>query len=69
MDESNIEVEEKIIEKDNCKQDDDVFIELWFITDLNHFTYSHYLQLPKHIIERKICQIIDHNPNFDKNIE
>ena len=28
MDESNIEVQEKIIEKHNCKQDDDVCIEL-----------------------------------------
>ena len=35
MDESNIEVQEKIIKKHNCKQDVDVCRELWFITDSN----------------------------------
>ena len=61
MDESNIEVQEKIIKKHNCKQDDDICIELWFIPDANYATYSHYFQLPKTMIERKICQIIDRN--------
>ena len=36
IDESNIEVQEKIMKKHNCKQDEDVCIELWFITDLNY---------------------------------
>ena len=67
MDESNIEVQEKNIKNSNCKQDDDVCIELWFITDLNFATYNHYFQLSKPMIKRKICQIIDRNPNF-KNI-
>ena len=66
MDESNIEVQEKIIKKHNCKQDDDVCIELWFITDLNYATYRHYFQLPRTMIERKICQIKDRNPNLIK---
>ena len=68
MDESNIEVQEKIIKKHIYKQDDDVCTELWFITDLNYATYSHYFQLTKTMIERKICQIIDRNPNLLKKI-
>ena len=66
MDESNIEVQEITIKKHNCKQDDDVCIELWFITDLKYATYSHYFQLPKTMKERKICQIEDRNPNLKK---
>ena len=66
MDESNIEVQEKIMRKHNFKQDDDVCIELWFITDLSFATYNHYFQLSKPMIERKFCQIIDHNPNLIK---
>ena len=66
MDESNIEVEEKIKKKHNCKQDDDVCIELLFITDLNYGTYNHFFQLSKPMIERKNCQIIDRNPNLIK---
>ena len=66
MDESNIEVQEKIIEKHNCEQDDDVCIELWFMFDINYATDSHYFQLPKSMIERKICQIIDRNPSLIK---
>ena len=68
MDESNIEVQEKIKKKHNCKQDDDVCIELWFITDLNYATYNHYFQLSKRMIEQKICQIIDRNPNLIKRL-
>ena len=66
MDESNIEIQEKIYKKHNCKQDDVVCIELWFITDLNYATYIHYFQLPKPVTERKSCQIIDRNPNLIK---
>ena len=66
MDESNIEVQEEIIKTHNCQQDDDVYLELWFIPDLSYATYSYYFQLPKTIIERKICQIIDRNPNLIK---
>ena len=66
MDETNFEVQEKILKKHNFKQDAHVCIELWFITDLNYAIYSHYFQLPKTMIERKICQIIDRNPNLIK---
>ena len=66
MDQSNIEVPEKIIKKHNCKQDDDVCIELWFITDLNCASFNQFFQLPKAMIEQKNCQIIDRNPNLIK---
>ena len=55
-----------IIKKHNCKQDDDVCIELWFFTDLIYASHNHYFQLPKPMIERKICQIGDRNPNLRK---
>ena len=64
--ESIIGVQEKTIKKHNCKQDDDVCIELWFVTDLSYASYRHYFQLPKTMIERKICEIIDRNPNLKK---
>ena len=66
MDESNIEVQERILKKHNCKQDDDECIKLGFFTDLNYASYIHYFQLPKPMIERKICQIADRNPNLIK---
>ena len=66
MDESNIEVQENKIKKHSCKQDDDACIELWFFTHLNYASYNHYFQLPKPVIERKICQMIDRNPNLLK---
>ena len=44
-------------------------IEIIFITDLKSATYNHYFQLPKPMIERKICQIIDRNPNLIKILD
>ena len=44
-------------------------IEIIFITDLKSATYNHYFQLPKPMIERKICQIIDRNPNLIKTLD
>ena len=58
--------QKKIIKKHNCKQDDDVCLEIRFITDLNYASYNHYFQLPKPMIERKLCQIIDRRPNLIK---
>ena len=55
--------------RSNCRQNDLVYIEIIFITDLESATYNHYFQLPKPMIERKICQIIDHNPNLIKIID
>ena len=59
---------EKIIRRYNCRQNDLVNIEIIFITDLKSATYSHYIQLPRSMLERKICQIIDRNPNLKKRL-
>ena len=52
--------------KHECNLNDVVFIEIWFITDLDCATYNHCFYLPKPMIERKICQIIDRDPNLIK---
>ena len=65
---SAIKFKEKIIRRYNCRQNDLVYIEIIFITDLESATYNHYSQLPKPMIERKICQIIDHNPSLIKTL-
>ena len=59
---------EKIIRRYNCRQNDLVNIEIIFITDLKSATYSHYIQLPRSMLERKICQKIDRNPNLIKRL-
>ena len=64
-----IKIMEKIIKRYNCRQNDLVNIEIIFITDLESATYSHYFQLPKSMLERKICQIIDRNPNLIKRLD
>ena len=64
-----IKIMEKIIKRYNCRQNDLVNIEIIFITDLESATYSHYLQLPRSMLERKICQIIDRNPNLIKRLD
>ena len=66
IDAPNINIQKKIIFNHNCNHNDFVYIEIWFITDLNCATYEHYFQLPKPMIEQKICQIIDRNPNLTK---
>ena len=63
-----LKLRKKIIKRYNCRQDDLVTIEIIFITDLESATYSHYFQLPKPMLERKICQIIDRNPNSIKTL-
>ena len=62
----NNKIQEKIISNHNCNQNEFVYMKIWFITDLNCATYEHYFQLPKPMIERKVCQIIDRNPNLIK---
>ena len=64
-----IKIQEKIVKRYNCRQNDLVYIEIIFITDLESATYSHYFQLPKPMIERKICKIIDCNPNLIKILD
>ena len=62
-------IQEKLIRRYNCRQNDLVYIEIIFITDLESALYNHYFQLPKPMIERKICQIIDRNPNLIKILD
>ena len=64
-----VKIQEKIIGRHNCRQNDLVYVEIIFITDLESATYSHYFQLPKPMIERKICKIIDRNPNLIKILD
>ena len=64
-----IKFKEKIINRYNCGQNDKVNIEIIFITDLESVTYSHYFQLSKPMIERKISKIIDRNPNLIKTLD
>ena len=40
-----------------------------FITDIDCAAYKHYFQLPKPMIERRLCQIIDRNPNLKKVLD
>ena len=44
-------------------------MEIVFITDLKSATYKHYFQLPKTMMERKMCQIIDRYPNLIKILD
>ena len=64
-----IKIQEKIIRRYNCGQDVLVYIEIIFITALESATYSHYFNLPKPMIERKMCQIIDRNPKLIKTLD
>ena len=64
-----IKIREEIIRRYKCRQNDLVYIEINFITDLKSATYNHYFQLPKPMIERKMCQIIDRNPNLIKTLD
>ena len=64
-----IKIQEKIIKRYNCRQNDLVYIEIIFITDLESATHNHYFQLPKPMIERKICRTIDRNPNLIKILD
>ena len=50
-----INTQEKKIRKYNCRQNDLVYIEIIFITDLESATYNHYFQMPKPMIEHKTC--------------
>ena len=64
-----VRVRGKIMKRYNCKRDDLVKIEIVFISDLESATYNHYLQMSKPMIERKICQIIDQNPNLIRTLD
>ena len=64
-----IKIHEEILRRNKCRQDDLVCVEIVFVTDLKSATYNHYFQLPKPMIERKICQTIDRNPNLIKILD
>ena len=65
----SFKIQEKILSGHNCNHNDFVYMEIWFITDLNCAAYSHYFQLPKPMIERKRCQRIDRDPNLIKTLD
>ena len=65
----NIKIQNEIISRQNCNQNDLVCIEIVFITDLDNATYNHYFQLPRTMLERKLCRIIDNNPNLIKTLD
>ena len=64
----NIKTQNDTISRRNCNQNDLVCIEIMFITNLDKATYNHYFQLPRTMLERRICQIIDRNPNLIKTL-
>ena len=39
-----------------------------FITDLENQSYEHYFEEPRQMIERKLCRLIDQNPNLIKTL-
>ena len=51
-----IKMQEGIVSRYNCRQNDLVYIEIIFITDLKSTTYSHYFQLPKPMINGKYVE-------------
>ena len=69
IDAPNIKIQKDIVSRRNCNQNDLVCIEIMFIAGLDCATYNHYFQLPKPMIEGKICQIIDRNPNLIKILD
>ena len=65
---TDVKVQEEIKTRHNCNQNDVVCMEIWFVTDIVNASYSHYFQLPKPMIERNICHVIDRNPNLIKTL-
>ena len=69
IDAPNIKNQKDYISRRNCNQNYLVCIEIMFITDLDCATYNHYFQLPKPMVERKIYQLFDRNPNLIKILD
>ena len=63
-----IKIQKEIIKRYRCKQDDLVYMKISFIADLKNATYNHYFQLPKPMIGRRICRIIDLKPKLIKTL-
>ena len=68
IDAPNIKIQNDIISRRNCNQNGLICIEIIFITNLDNATYNHYFQLPRTMLERRICQIFDRNPNLIKTL-
>ena len=64
-----VKIQAEKIRRNKCRLNDLVYMELVFITDLESATYNHYFQLPKPMIERKMCQTIDRNPKLIKILD
>ena len=64
-----VKIQAKIIRRYKCRLIHLVYMEIVFITDLESATYNHYFQLPKPMIEHKLCQIIDRNPILIKILD
>ena len=65
-----IKIQEEIIRRNKCGQDDLVYMKIIFITDLKSATYNHYFfNLPNPMIERRICRIFESNPNLIKTLD
>ena len=65
----NIKIQEEIIRRYKCSQDDLFCVEIVFVTDLKSATHNHYFKLRRPMIERKICQTINRNPNLIKLLD
>ena len=64
----NIQIGEKLIKRYDCSQRVFVHIKIVFVTDLVFLSYDHYIKQPRQMIERKICKMVDQNPNLIKTL-
>ena len=63
-----IGISEKLIRQYKNNQKKLVNLKIMFVTDLERLSYNQYLQQPRQMIERRICKIIDCNPNLMKTL-
>ena len=69
IDRPDVKIGEKILSKHNCDRNEFVHFKIISITDFDCLSYNHSLQQPKPMIEKKICKIIDQNPNLIKTLD
>ena len=65
----DIKCSEIMQRKYNCSRIELVNMKIVFITDLQYQSYEHYLKQPRQMVERRICRLIDQNPNLIKTLE
>ena len=63
-----IRVGKDIIKQYACSQKELVDIKITFVTDLGSQSYEHYLQQPRQMVERNICNLLDYNRSLIKTI-